>query len=123
MAMCHHLSGATWHDNCSGTVTGATSQRRSTMAVNDGERRSTMTFHSEPPPSHRRTTTGPPSDYHRTTTDNQPTTGQWWLTSSQLTGQWLGLGCHVACQMYARGLAKFTIARLETPTSRSKSQV
>ncbi|GJW86148.1 hypothetical protein Tco_0161488 [Tanacetum coccineum] len=47
MATCHHLSGAKWHDDCSGTITVATAgplinsgQRRSTVAVNRGQRRS-----------------------------------------------------------------------------------
>ncbi|GKF23114.1 hypothetical protein Tco_0075436, partial [Tanacetum coccineum] len=35
MATCRHLSGDTWHDNCSGTVTGATTG----PPVNGGQRR------------------------------------------------------------------------------------
>ncbi|GJW99498.1 hypothetical protein Tco_0183412 [Tanacetum coccineum] len=38
MATCDHLSDATWHDNCSGTVTEATVG----PSVNGGQRRSTM---------------------------------------------------------------------------------
>ncbi|GKE31301.1 hypothetical protein Tco_1450623, partial [Tanacetum coccineum] len=59
-----HLSGATWHDNCSGTVTGATTE----LSINDGQRRSTVADHHEPPPDHHRTT------------------GQRWLTASQRSG-------------------------------------
>nr|GEW95820.1 hypothetical protein [Tanacetum cinerariifolium] len=55
VAKCHHLSGAMWLDYYFGTVTVATSQRRSTMAVNSGQRRSTVVDHCEPPPDHRST--------------------------------------------------------------------
>ncbi|GJV29042.1 hypothetical protein Tco_1392096 [Tanacetum coccineum] len=46
MAMCHHLSGATWHDNYFGTVTRATAR----PPVNGCQRRSTVTDHRGPPP-------------------------------------------------------------------------
>nr|GFC91458.1 hypothetical protein [Tanacetum cinerariifolium] len=65
------MSGATWLSSCSGTVTGATTQRRS-MVANDSQRWRTTVNHS-------RTTTRPPSD-HRSTTS------QWWLTVNQWSG-------------------------------------
>ncbi|GKB19496.1 hypothetical protein Tco_0853419, partial [Tanacetum coccineum] len=61
MATCDHLSDATWHDNCSGTVTEATVG----PSVNGGQRRSTMASDGqrvlEPPRTTAGTTSQPPS--------------------------------------------------------------
>ncbi|GJZ01140.1 hypothetical protein Tco_0519101 [Tanacetum coccineum] len=65
MATCHHLSGATWPVSSHRT----TSQRRSMMAFNGGQRWSTVANHRRPSLDHRQTTTGPPPD-------NRWTTGQ-----------------------------------------------
>ncbi|GKA85630.1 reverse transcriptase domain-containing protein [Tanacetum coccineum] len=60
MATCHHLSGDTWHDNCSDSVTRATvraiDQRWSTTVNGGGQWCPTTVNGGEPPPDHRSTT-------------------------------------------------------------------
>nr|GEW39893.1 hypothetical protein [Tanacetum cinerariifolium] len=62
-ATCHHVSCATWQGSTvtiTGTTTGAIDgQRRSTLAVNSGQRRSTVEDHRKPSSNDHRTTAEP----------------------------------------------------------------
>ncbi|GKB45258.1 hypothetical protein Tco_0896011 [Tanacetum coccineum] len=64
--MCHHLSGATWHNHCSGTVTEATTR----PPVNDGGQWWPATVNDgqwwRTTVDHRRTTGQPPPNYRST---------------------------------------------------------
>ncbi|GKE30482.1 hypothetical protein Tco_1445866 [Tanacetum coccineum] len=77
MATSHPVIGATWPVNSSSTGAGATDQRRSTVAVNGGQRQSTAADHREPPSDLHRTTVGPPVNDR----------------------SMVGSGCHVACHV------------------------
>ncbi|GJV51141.1 hypothetical protein Tco_1446882 [Tanacetum coccineum] len=49
MAMCHHLSGATWREHCSPTVGQPPPDHRSTVVNDGGRRRSTVVNTAGPP--------------------------------------------------------------------------